>query len=294
MGQDCPVLYHTGPCGNQSPRHVTRANTFDEAARLGHMLGRSIAEAIRSMSFIRRHYACRCRVLRRSAHDGLSDVAEAREQLDVGPSGWRRFAAANGRSPRDSHGGVRLVRRRRDARVGQGGRGGAVEAAVAAVMPAEIMLMRIGPWSFVGWPGEAFVEFALKVKARHPNCHVISMANGELQGYLVTEEAMQKNWYEAMNSLFASPEAGMMLVNETLELLRTQGLRRTDQFSPLNGRSRHHWSDRGEDSGDRSGNDLLQVHAVRSRRTLCCDTCRIPPPSAAARPGRMELPADAF
>ena len=79
--------------------------------------------------------------------------------------------------------------------------------------------MRIGPWRFVGWPGEAFVEFALKVKSRHPNCYVISLANGELQGYLVTEEAVRQNWYEAMNSLFASPEAGMVLVDKTLELL---------------------------------------------------------------------------
>jgi hypothetical protein len=29
---NCPVLWHTGPCGNQSPRHVTRVNTFAEAA----------------------------------------------------------------------------------------------------------------------------------------------------------------------------------------------------------------------------------------------------------------------
>ena len=40
LGHSCPVVYHTGPCGNQSPRHVTRANTFDEAVRLGRMLGR--------------------------------------------------------------------------------------------------------------------------------------------------------------------------------------------------------------------------------------------------------------
>ena len=31
----CPVLYHTGPAGNQSPRHTARANTFEEARRLG-------------------------------------------------------------------------------------------------------------------------------------------------------------------------------------------------------------------------------------------------------------------
>jgi neutral ceramidase len=90
-------------------------------------------------------------------------------------------------------------------------------------MPAEIQCMRLGPWSFIGWPGEAFVEFALQIKASHQNCSVISMANGELQGYLVTEEAMQKKWYEAMNSLFSSPQSGNTLVEKTLALLKAQG-----------------------------------------------------------------------
>jgi hypothetical protein len=97
---------------------------------------------------------------------------------------------------------------------------GRVDSAITSVMPAEITLMQIGPWSFVGWPGESFVEFALKVKQSFPNCHVISMANGELQGYLVTGEAVERRWYEAMTSLFASPESGEAMVEKTLELLR--------------------------------------------------------------------------
>ena len=100
---------------------------------------------------------------------------------------------------------------------------GRLDAAIASVMPAEIMVMHIGPWSFVGWPGETFVEFALEVKSLHPNCHVISLANGELQGYLVTEEAVRQGGYEASNALFASPEAGMLLVKKTLELLGAHG-----------------------------------------------------------------------
>ena len=94
-----------------------------------------------------------------------------------------------------------------------------LDRVVASVLPAEVMLAKIGPWSLVGWPGEVFVEFSLMVKARHPNCSVISLANGELQGYLATEQAVREGWYEAMNSLFSSPEAGMLLVEKTLELL---------------------------------------------------------------------------
>ena len=87
-------------------------------------------------------------------------------------------------------------------------------------MPAEVVLMRIGRWSFAGWPGEVFVEFALEVRKHFPDCYVISLSNGELQGYVVTEEAVRQRWYEGMNSLFASPQAGMALAGATLELLR--------------------------------------------------------------------------
>lgn len=96
---------------------------------------------------------------------------------------------------------------------------GHLAATVAAVMPAEIVVMRIGSWSFVAWPGETFVEFALAVKARQPSCYVISLANGELQGYIATEKALRERRYEALNALFAGPESGRLLVEKTLELL---------------------------------------------------------------------------
>jgi hypothetical protein len=47
------------------------------------------------------------------------------------------------------------------------------------------------------------------------------MANGELQGYLVTEEAVRHRWYEAMNSLWSNPQAGLVLVEKTLELIHS-------------------------------------------------------------------------
>ncbi|MDD4889242.1 MAG: neutral/alkaline non-lysosomal ceramidase N-terminal domain-containing protein, partial [Phycisphaerae bacterium] len=51
LGTDCPVLHHTGPCGNQSPRHVVRGQTFAEAERLGEILGRAVERAIRDTDY---------------------------------------------------------------------------------------------------------------------------------------------------------------------------------------------------------------------------------------------------
>jgi neutral ceramidase len=95
---------------------------------------------------------------------------------------------------------------------------GRLDAVYRSCLPAEIQAIRVGPWWFVGWPGEIFVEYALAVKAQRPHTFIISLANGELQGYIATEEAADGGGYEASNALFA-PLSGQILVDATLELL---------------------------------------------------------------------------
>jgi neutral ceramidase len=223
LGTDCPVVYHTGPCGNQSPRHVAQANTFAEATRLGGLLGRSIGDAIDSMEFSSDvTLACDHAFVDLPARS-CPTTAAARSGVDLAAKrlATLRQAKADRREIRtaecDWFGAEDALA------LAQAAEAGRLAAVVESVMPAEIVLMRIGSRFFAAWPGECFVEFALKVKAQCPDCCVISMANGELQGYLVTEEAMRQRWYEGMNSLFSSPESGMMLVNVTLDLLRNKG-----------------------------------------------------------------------
>jgi hypothetical protein len=94
---------------------------------------------------------------------------------------------------------------------------GRLAAAYASCLPAEAQVISVGPWTFAGWPGEVFVEYALAVKAACPDTFVISLANGELQGYIVTEAAAREGGYEAANALFG-PEAGARLVAATISL----------------------------------------------------------------------------
>jgi len=42
FGSESPVLYFTGAAGNQSPRHVTKSNTFEEAKRIGGIIADSV------------------------------------------------------------------------------------------------------------------------------------------------------------------------------------------------------------------------------------------------------------
>jgi hypothetical protein len=219
LGRDCPVIYHTGPCGNQSPRYVTKANTFAEADRLGRLLGASIAEAMNNLDYATdlELSSARAEVTlpRRpilsidNARNDYESAARRLEELRRENADRREIRTAEC----DWFGAEEMFA------LAQAAESGKIEAAAASVMPAEIMLARIGPWRLVGWPGESFVEFALEVKASHPACHFISMANGELQGYLVTEEAVRNKWYEAMTSIFQSPQSGRLFVEKTLELL---------------------------------------------------------------------------
>jgi hypothetical protein len=98
---------------------------------------------------------------------------------------------------------------------------GRLEEAVRGCMPAEIQLIELGSWKFVLWPGEFFVEYALEVKACRPRTFVITLSNGELQGYIATPEAAACGAYEATNAVFG-PDNGRRMVEATLALLATE------------------------------------------------------------------------
>jgi hypothetical protein len=214
----CPVLYHNGASGNQSPRHVTQANTFAEAQRLGEKLGAAVARVIPGIEF-----SSRLMITTRSTTIDL----EVREipALPVARANMADAAAHLAQLRRDQAPRV-AVRTAECACFGaeksvvlaQARAEGRLDRAIKGCAPAEVQVIGIGPWKFVTWPGEFFVEYALAVRARSPQTFVITLANGELQGYIVTPEAVAAGSYEAGNALF-SPANGQRVVEATLSLL---------------------------------------------------------------------------
>jgi neutral ceramidase len=93
---------------------------------------------------------------------------------------------------------------------------GDVDQLLDRLRPFEVQVLRLGQLCLVGLPGELFAEYALLLKrGASARAFVITYANGELQGYIVTREAAAAGGYEAASSLF-EPEAGMTLVNAAL------------------------------------------------------------------------------
>jgi quercetin dioxygenase-like cupin family protein len=218
----CPIVYHTGPAGNQSPRHVTRANTFAEARRLGEILGRAVEAVLPSMEFVSRAGLSASRRLIDLPRKIIPSLAEAESGRKRAVERLAELRAANAPSTQVRTAEVDWFGAEETVILAQAALDGSLEAAAASCLPAEVQLLRVGEWGFVGWPGEIFVEYALALKAGRQNVFAISLANGELQGYIVTPEAAAEGGYEASNGLFA-PESGALLVDAAIDLLAGEG-----------------------------------------------------------------------
>lgn len=214
-----PFVYHMGASGNQSPRHVTLANTFAEARRLGTILGRGLKEVLAepvwetsvTISSISKKLDLELR--------DFPDLEDAKAGLLQAEETYRRLMSYNAPRAVVRTAECDLFGAEETVALAAAARDGRVQRYAEACSPAEVQVIRLGDRYVVGWPGEHFVEFALQLKERAPGASVITLANGELQGYIVTEEAVQRGCYEAANALFA-PHNAKLFIDTSLALIR--------------------------------------------------------------------------
>lgn len=218
LGGDCPVLYHSGPCGNQSPRYLVSAKNFAAMDKLGREIGEAVALALPTIEHRADISVAAERVHTELTRRQMPSVAEAQQALDRSVARLRDLREA---------GAAREVVRTAECdwfgaeealTLARASQEGWLASAYEACLPCEIQAIGLGPWIFVGWPGEIFVEYALAVREAHENVYAVSMANGELQGYIVTEGAARQERYEALNSIF-DYRSGESLLRETRLLI---------------------------------------------------------------------------
>lgn len=221
LGTACPVIYFSGACGNQSPRHVTTANTFAEAKRLGNIVAAAIGEKMSEGLTYSSSLKIDCR-------QRLIDLQKKRFPSVEEAEKHRLLAKEKFETLKKSSQNVQEIR---SAEVDWFGseeiaflskltQSEVLEEAYAKCLPAEIQIIHMGDWHFVAWPGEIFIEYIIELKRQVKNTFLITLANGELQGYISTKEANEKGYYEASNSLF-DYTSGDILLNETLQELKT-------------------------------------------------------------------------
>ncbi len=219
LGTDCPVLYFTGAAGNQSPRHVTKSNTFAEAQRIGGIVANAIGEKINAgLNYSGDISLQSFQKLTDLPRRKFPEPEQAQQHRDESLERFENLkrTSLNPQEIRtaevDWFGSEELLHLSKLARSEN------FEDNYKTCLPAEIQIIKIGTWNFVAWPGEIFIEYALELKKTDENIFLISLSNGELQGYIATREAEEKGFYEASNSIFHY-SAGKVLVEETLKLL---------------------------------------------------------------------------
>ncbi len=221
LGKECPVVYFTGTAGNQSPRHVTKSNTFEEAERIGQIVTDSIISKLTETVTFSSHMPV-------SAAQKFVDLPKrtfppvewAKEHRDKTRKRFEELQK-NSEIPQEVRtaevnwfGSEELLYLSKLARDNE------LEQAYQSSLPAEIQIIKVGRWKFAAWPGEVFVEYGLELKEHFANVALITYANGELQGYIVTREAQEKGFYEAGNSFF-DHKAGKLMLVETIRELKS-------------------------------------------------------------------------
>lgn len=220
LGEDCTIVYFTGTAGNQSPRHVTKSNTFEEAERIGKI----ISDSVKSKLNDRLNYTSNVSIFTGQKFTDLPKrrfptTADAKSHRDRTKKRFEdlKMSKASPREIRtaevDWFGSEELLFLSKLAQEDK------LKSAYDSSLPAEVQVLKVGKWAFIAWPGEIFVEYGLELKKEFENVSLITYANGELQGYIVTKEAQDKGYYEAGNSLFDYTSGDIML-EETIELLK--------------------------------------------------------------------------
>ena len=219
LGDQLVVLYHTGPAGDQSPRYHVQSQTFAEAERLGRQLGAAVLPRLENMVFqggVRLAGALQPVDFPRRQFPGVMEAEKvlARYRAEHERLQTTGAAPAEVRTAEVAVFGAEAL-----LRLARAQESGEIDQRLGRYRPFEIQVLRIGEVHLAAWPGEFFVEYGLQLKQRAPvKTLVVTYANGELQGYIVTPEAVARGGYEADGRMF-EPAAGQRVVDTTLALL---------------------------------------------------------------------------
>lgn len=225
VGHDLPIAYHTAPCGNQSPRRFVNSQTFPEAERLGRKLG---TVACRGLDALRETDWQTAPALSGQLsrielpRNPIRPLAEAERLLRTCREHYRKLQRDNAPRADIRTAECAVFGAEGTVALAQAADSGDLENFLGDYHPVEVHVLRIGNVCVAGLPGECFTEYGLEIKRRAPvRTVVVSLVNGDLQGYIVTPEAAAAGGYEASNAIFA-PQSGRILVETALRMIENE------------------------------------------------------------------------
>jgi hypothetical protein len=186
-------LFVNGAAGNISTRFHRRDQSFAELERIGRLLGDQVVDLVGRASSDDPALDWTCETLSLSIRAFQSETRQTR------PYGNAR---------------VDMVR----------SQGAALEVELGRQLggresqQAEVCALRLGPWTLLTVPGEAFNDLAQRLRQVSPRAIAVGYANDYI-GYFPTQESIDEATYEALSSPF-NARAHTLLYEHLVALLR--------------------------------------------------------------------------
>ena len=220
------VGFAQGASGNQSSRYYRQGESYDEAERVGRILGKAAYKALDKMEwkndieiavanselpFELRDFGTEEELMEKVAHDeAVYKELYAKYGDSKNRDEYYLWQNANLKllGSEDQLGYIRMQKK------------GIKIELLDDEGPMEIQVIKLGGCCVVGIQGEAFVEFALYVKAMAGFGVVVfnELSNGVLPGYLYTPESLVTGGYETDTSMLGE-KYGIHMVEKVLETI---------------------------------------------------------------------------
>ncbi len=209
LEKDAVIGFSQGASGNQSSRYYRQGESYDEAERVGRILGKAAHSVLDKAEWLTE---LDIRVARTTLEIDLRDFGteeELRAQVAHDEAIYKDLYAKYGQSTnRDEYylwQNANLKLLGSEDQLGyilMKKRGVKIEL-LDDEAPVEIQVIRLGGTCVVGVPGEQFVEYGLYVKAMAGFGMVVynTLTNGCLPGYMYTPESLVTGGYETDTSM---------------------------------------------------------------------------------------------
>jgi hypothetical protein len=202
LSEDMVVLFANGACGDINhldPKRRGKFRGWHITRRTGQLLGAEAFKATRRLS-----YPSTCSLVGKKEKVHLSTRKPTGEQIEAAEEVIRR---SEGQWTREVSRAASLLNL----------------LEMDETVEIEVQALAIGDLALVGLPGEMFVELGLAIKKGSPYEYtfVVELAN-DYVGYVPTAKAFTEGGYELLPGWASrlAPEAGEVLVNTTLRLLK--------------------------------------------------------------------------
>ena len=215
-------LFSQGTSGDQSSRYFRDGQNFEEASRIGTIIGVEVGKVLDGMKMLSNidliiksmetDLELRVYPGRRTAEENVKKAGERLDSLRSSKASYIdiRNAELKLLGAEDILGYIILQEK------------GITPDLLVDELPMEIQVIGIGEARVITIQGELFVDIGLKIKNKSPfkRTFVIELANGAAPGYIYTKEAITEGGYETDTSMLGDGCAEI-IVSSALRLLNT-------------------------------------------------------------------------